>query len=64
MCQSAASAFLCCRFARALGAVKRVAPLDAPHQAAWSNAEVYRLRSWKTTLPEIPALWVQNALDL
>ena len=64
MCQSAVSAFLCCRFVRELGAAKRAAPLDAPYQAAWSSAEVYQLRGLKTVLPGIPASWAQNAPDL
>ena len=64
MCQSAVSAFLRCRLGRELGAAKRAVPLDAPYQAAWSSAEGYQLRGWKTALPEIPASWVQNAPEL
>ena len=64
MYHSAVPAFLRCRFARELGAAKRAAPLDALHQAAWSSSEVYQLRGWKTALPEIPALWVQDVPDL
>ena len=62
--QFAVSAFLRCRFVRELGAAKRAVPLDAPYQAAWSSAEVYQLRGWKTALPGIPASWAQNAPDL
>ena len=58
MCQSAVSAFLRCRFARELGVAKRAVLPDVPHQAARSSAGAYQLRGWKTTLPEIPALWV------
>ena len=59
MCQSAVSAFLRCRLGRELGAAKRAAPLDAPYQAAWSSAEAYQLRGWKTALrePDAPDLW-------
>ena len=64
MCQSAVSAFLRCRFVRELGAAKRAVPPGGPNQAAWSGAEVYQLRGWKTALPEIPALWVRNAPEL
>ena len=64
MCQSAVSAFLRCRFVRELGAAKHVVLLNAPHQAAWSNAGVYQLRGWKTALSEIPALWVRDVPDL
>ena len=56
--QFAVSVFLRCRFVRELGAAKRAAPLDAPYQAAWSSANAYQFRGWKTALPEIPALWV------
>ncbi len=62
--QFAASAFLCCRFARESGAAKHVAPLNALHQAARSNVGAYQLRGWKMALLEIPALWVQDAPDL
>ena len=62
--QQFAVGFLRCRLARELGAAKRAAPLDAPYQAAWSSAEVYQLRGWKTALPGIPASWAQNAPDL
>ena len=58
MCQSAVSAFLRCRFVRELGAAKRAVLPDALHQAAWSGAEAYQFRGWKTALPEMPALWV------
>ena len=64
MCQSAVSAFLRCRFVRELGAAKRAVPPGGPNQAAWSGAEVYQLRGWKTALPEIPVLWVRDAPDL
>ena len=64
MCQSAVSAFLRCRFVRELGAAKRAVLPDALHQAAWSSAEVYQLRGWRTALPEIPVLWVRDAPDL
>ena len=56
--QQFAVAFLRCRLARELGAVKRAVLPDALHQAAWSSAEAYQFRGWKTALPEMPALWV------
>ena len=61
--QQFAVAFLRCRLARELGAAKHAVLPDALHQAAWSSAEVYQLRSWKTALPEIPALWVRGVPD-
>ena len=64
MCQSAVSAFLRCRFVRELGAAKRAVLPDALHQAAWSSAEAYQFRGWKTALPGTPELWAQNAPDL
>ena len=59
MCQSAVSAFLRCRFVRALGAAKRAVLPDVPHQTARSSAEAYQLRGWKTALrePDAPDLW-------
>ena len=62
--QFAASVFLHRRFARGLGAAKYAVLPDAPHQAAWSNAEAYQLRGWKMALLGIPALWVRDAPDL
>ena len=64
MCQSAVSAFLRCRLARELGAAKRAVLPDALHQAAWSSVGMHQLRGWKTVLPEIPASWVLDVLDL
>jgi len=57
-------AFLRCRFARELDAVKRAVLPDALHQAARSSAVMYQLRGWKMALPEIPASWVRDAPDL
>ena len=62
--QQFAVAFLRCRLAWELGAAKRAVLPDALHQAAWSSAEAYQFRGWKTALPEIPALWVRDAPDL
>ena len=62
--QQFAVAFLRCRLARELGAAKHAVLPDAPHQTARSNVGAYQLRGWKTALPEIPASWVLDVLDL